>query len=79
MASQYSTYTKPELEKKLKKQRAILFIQGFLVFLMIIFAVFSTAEKGVTFHTFLPLFFAPMFFVMYFEFTKIKKELRLRN
>lgn len=79
MASQYSNYTKPELEKKLKKQRTILIVQGVLVFLMIIFAVFSTADRGMTFHTFLPLFFAPMFFAMYYEYNQIKKELRLRN
>jgi len=46
---------------------------------MIVFAVFSTLEKGVTFQTFLPLFFAPMFFVMWFEVKKIKKELKLRK
>lgn len=79
MASQFSTYTKEELIKKLKKQKTFAFIQGFVVFLMIIFAVFTTAENGVSFQTFLPLFFAPMFFVMLYEAKKIKKELLSRK
>lgn len=79
MASQFSSYTKEELHKKLKTQKKFAIIQAVVVFLMIIFAVFSTLEKGVTFQTFLPLFFAPMFFVMWFEVKKIKKELALRK
>lgn len=79
MTSQFSTYTKEELIKKLKKQKTFAFIQGFLVLLMIVFAVFSTIEKGISFQTFLPLFFAPMFFVMLYEAKKIKKELLLRK
>lgn len=79
MASQFSTYTKEELIKKLKKQKSMLIIQGFLLFLMVIFAFFSTIEKGISFQTFLPLFFAPMFFVMLLEMKKIKKELLLRK
>ena len=79
MASQFSTYTKEELIKKLKKQKTMLIIQGFLVLLMIVFAVFYTIEKGISFQTFLPLFFAPMFFVMLFEMKKIKKELLSRK
>jgi uncharacterized membrane protein YoaK (UPF0700 family) len=79
MASQFSTYTKEELIKKLKKQKTMVIIQFFLLLLMIVFAVFSTVDKGVSFQTFLPLFFAPMFFVMLFEAKKIKKELLLRK
>tara|TARA_R100000789_G_scaffold99162_1_gene104921 strand:- start:691 stop:930 length:240 start_codon:yes stop_codon:yes gene_type:complete len=79
MASQFSSYTKEELQKKLKTQKKFALVQAVVVFLMIVFAVFSTLEKGVTFQTFLPLFFAPMFFVMWFEVKKIKKELKLRK
>lgn len=79
MASQFSTYTKEELIKKMKKQKMMAIIQGVLIILMIIFAVFSTLEKGVSFQTFLPLFFAPMLFVMIFEMKKIKKELTTRK
>ena len=64
MASQFSTYTKAELEKKLKNQKKFAIIKGFAVLLMIIFAVASTLENGVSFHTFLPLFFVPMLFLM---------------
>jgi membrane-associated HD superfamily phosphohydrolase len=78
MASLLSTYTKEELEKKLKKQKTMLIIQGVVLFLMIIFAVFTTVENGLSFQTFLPLFFAPMLFVMLFEIKNIKKELALR-
>ncbi|MHB0756549.1 hypothetical protein [Polaribacter sp. M15] len=79
MASQFSSYTKEELIKKLKKQKTLAIVQGFLLILMIVFAVFYTVEKGVSFQTFLPLFFAPMLFVMLFEMKKIKEELALRK
>lgn len=79
MASQFSAYTKKELIKKLKKQKTMAIIQGFLLLLMLIFAVFSTLEKGISFQTFLPLFFVPMEFVMIFEIKKLKKEITSRN
>ena len=79
MPSLLSTYTKEELLKKLKKQKTMFIIQGFLIFLMIIFSVFSTVENGISFQTFLPLFFIPMLFVMLFEMKKIKKELVTRK
>ena len=79
MPSILSNYTKEELEKKLKTQKTMLIIQGFVVFLMIVFAIFSSFENGVSFQTFLPLFFAPMFFVMLFELKKIKKELASKS
>jgi len=78
MPSLLSTYSKDELLKKLKTQKKMLIIHSFVVFLMIIFAIVSTLEKGFSFHTFLPLFFIPMFFVMLFEMKKIKKELASR-
>ncbi len=79
MTSLLSTYTKEELEKKFKSQKTIAVVQGVVVILMIVFAIFSSIEKGISFQTFLPLFFAPMFFVMLFEVKKIKKELSLRK
>lgn len=79
MASQFSNYTREELIKKLKKQKTMTIVQGVLVFLMIIVGIFSTIEKGISFLTFLPVFFAPMFFVMLTEYKKIKKELITRN
>ena len=79
MTSLLSTYTKEELEKKIKSQKTIAVVQGVVVILMIVFAIFSSIEKGISFQTFLPLFFAPMFFVMLFEVKKIKKELSLRK
>jgi uncharacterized protein YacL len=79
MPSILSTYTTEELIKKLKKQKMITIVQGFVIFLMVIFAVFYTLEKGVSYQTFLPLFFTPMLFVMFFEIKKIKKELASRK
>ena len=79
MASLLSTYTKPELEKKLKTQKTLFLVQSIVIVLMIVFAVFSTLDKGISFQTFLPLFFIPMDIVMYFEIKKIKKELPLRK
>jgi len=79
MASQFSTYTKPELEKKLKNQKKFAIIKGFVVLLMVVFAIVSTIENGVSFHTFLPLFFVPMLFLMIYEAKKIKQELLSRK
>lgn len=79
MPSVLSTYTKVELNKKLKTQQNLLIVKGIVIVLMIVFAVFSTLEKGVSFHTFLPLFFIPMGLFMYLELKNIKKELALRK
>ena len=79
MASQFSTYTKEELLKKLKKQKLTSIIHGFIVLLMIVFAIFTTIEKGISFQTFLPLFFIPMEVIMLIELKKIKEELKNRN
>lgn len=74
----FSTYTTEELLKKLKKQQTMLVIQSVVIVLMIVFAVFTTVENGLAIQSFLPLFFAPMLFVMLFEVKKIKKELSSR-
>jgi hypothetical protein len=79
MASQFSTYTKEELLKKMKNQKIFIIIQSFVVFLLFVLAIIQTIEKGITFQTFLPLFFVPMLFVMLAEKKKIKKELALRK
>ena len=79
MASAFSSYSKDELLKKLKKQKTMAIIQGFVIFFMLVFAIFTTIEKGVSFQTFLPLFFAPMSVVMFFEIKKIKKEIAART
>ena len=74
-----STFTTEELLIKLKKQQTMFAIQGVVILLMLVFAVFSSIENGLTIQSFLPLFFAPMLFVMLFEVKKIKKELRSRT
>jgi Na+/proline symporter len=79
MASTFSTYIKKELIKKLKNQKTFLIIQSVVIILMLVFGVFSTIEKGMSFHTFLPLFFIPMLFVMLYEMKKIKKEIATRK
>jgi len=79
MASQFSTYTKAELEKKLKNQKKFVIIKAFIVLLMIVFAVISTFENGVSFHTFLPLFFIPMLIFMIYEAKKLNQELLSRK
>jgi len=79
MPSILSTYTKVELTKKLKNQQTALIVKSIVILLMIVFAVFSTVENGISFHTFLPLFFIPMGLYMYFELKKIKKELASRK
>jgi hypothetical protein len=78
MESLFSTYTKEELLKKLKKQKNIAIIQAIVILLMVIFSVFYTIENGFSYQTFLPLFFIPMLFVMLHEIKKIKEELAKR-
>ena len=75
----FATYTTKELLKKLKKQQTMLAIQGVVILLMLVFSVFSSIENGLNIQSFLPLFFAPMLFVMLFEVKKIKKELSSRT
>jgi uncharacterized membrane protein len=70
-----STYTKVELLKKLKNQKIMFAVKSVILILMVVFAVFSTLEKGISFHTFLPLFFIPMGVYMFIELKKIEKEL----
>ena len=79
MASVLSTYTKAELEKKLKSQKTLLIVKSIVIVLMVVFAIFSTLDKGISFHTFLPLFCIPMGVFMYIELKKIKKELASRK
>ncbi|WP_166387546.1 hypothetical protein [Polaribacter sp. 11A2H] len=79
MASEFSTYTKEELITKLKKQKNFFNIKIVVILLMVVFAAFSTMENGISFHTFLPLFFIPMSIYMYVDIKNIKKELALRN
>mgnify|MGYP000639827779 FL=1 len=74
-----SDYTKEELLKKLKTQKILFIAQTAVILLMIVLAVFSTASNGVSYQTFLPLFFIPMAVVMWFEMKKIKKELAKRT
>lgn len=79
MASQFSTYTTKELLKKLKKQKMMAIIHAVLLVLMLVFAVFSTLENGISFHTFLPLFFIPMEIVMLLDIKKLKQEIATRK
>ena len=74
-----STYTKEELVKKLKNQKIMFAVKSIILVLMLVFAIFSTLERGVSFHTFLPLFFIPMGIYMFIELKKIAKELVLRK
>lgn len=79
MASLLSTYTKSELQKKLKTQQKMFLLKVIIVVLMIVFSVISTLENGVSFFTFLPLFFIPMSVYMFIEMKKIETELKSRK
>jgi hypothetical protein len=79
MSSQFSSYSTEELVQKLKKQKRVLILQGVLIILMIVFAVFSTLEKGISFHSFLPLFFSPMFVAIYLDVRNIKKTIQSKT
>lgn len=79
MASLYSTYTKKELTKKLKKQRLMVILKAIVIFLMVLFSIYYTVEEGIAFFTFLPLFFIPMWVIMIVEMKNIKKELISRK
>ncbi|QTE24155.1 hypothetical protein [Polaribacter cellanae] len=79
MASLHSTNTTEELKKKIKTQKKMAIIHGFIILLMIAFAIFSSIKNGISFQTFLPLFFIPMEIIMLFELKKLKKELADRT
>ena len=64
---------------KSKTQKTLFIAQTAVIFLMIVLAVFSTASNGISYQTFLPLFFIPMAVVIWFEMKKIKKELAKRT
>ncbi len=75
----FTTYTKQELSKKLKTQKTMFAIKCVILVLMIFFAIFSTIENGISFHTFLPLFFIPMSMYMFIEIKKMREELASRK
>lgn len=75
----FTTYTKQELLKKLKTQKTMFAIKCVILVLMIVFAIFSTLENGISFHTFLPLFFIPMSMYMFIEIKKMREELASRK
>ncbi|SHM95174.1 hypothetical protein [Polaribacter sp. KT 15] len=75
----FTTYTKQELTKKLKTQKKMFAIKCVVIVLMVFFSIFSTIENGMSFHTFLPLFFIPMSIYMFIEMKKIKTELASRK
>lgn len=79
MPSQFSSYTKEELQQKIKKQKTFVNLKIVVIILMAIVAVFSTIEKGMSSLTFLPLFFIPMLFIMINELKKLRKELAKRK
>ena len=79
MASQFSTYTTKELLKKVKKQKIMAIIHAVLLLMMLVFAIFSTLENGISFHTFLPLFFIPMEIVMLIDIKKLNQEIASRK
>ena len=70
-----SEQTREELIKKLKKQKQFILIQSFVLILMMILSIVSTVDNGITFLTFLPLFFIPMLIVMVYELKKIKSKI----
>ena len=79
MPSLFSSYSKEEIKQKIKKQQLFVNIKVIVIVLMIILAVFSTIEKGISSLTFLPLFFIPMLFIIINELKKLKKELAERK
>ncbi|WP_299056730.1 hypothetical protein [uncultured Polaribacter sp.] len=79
MPSILSTYSKEELVKKLKTQKKLLILKIGVIILLGVLAVISTYENGVSFNTFLPLFFIPMAIYMYMEYKRIKNELVKRK
>lgn len=79
MSSQFSSYTKEELQKKIKKQELYVGLKFLVVIFMVILAVFSTMKKKISLLTFLPLFFIPMLLIMISELKKMKKELNRRK
>ncbi|MGJ8743504.1 hypothetical protein [Polaribacter sp.] len=79
MASLFSTYTKEELLKKLKTQKKLSLFHGCIIVLLFIVGGYKTYIEGISFNSFLPLFFIPMQIYFMIEIKKIKKELASRK
>ena len=79
MASVLSTYTKKELEKKLKTQKRLLVIHSIVIVSMVILVLFSSIENGFSFSSLFPLCFLPMQAFILIEIKNIKKELELKE
>ena len=63
------------LKKKVKTFKFISIFYASILVLMIIIAFVTTQRNGITFMTFLPLFFAPMEIINIFQYKKFKKQL----
>ena len=79
MAYKTDEYTKEELQKKLKSQKLIHPIHGFIIILLFAVAGLQTYENGFSFSSFFPLFFIPMQIFIHLEIKKLKKQLKSRS
>jgi len=65
------------LNKKAKTFKMISIVYASVIVLMIILAFMSTQRNGITFMTFLPLFFIPMEVVNIYQYKKANKQAAL--
>ncbi|APZ45975.1 hypothetical protein BW723_06565 [Polaribacter reichenbachii] len=79
MASQFSTYTTEELTKKLKTQKRLSIFHFCIIVLLFLVAIYKTYKEGISFSSFLPLFFIPMQIFFTLDIKKLKKEIASRK
>lgn len=79
MNSPYDTYKTEELKRKLKSQQKSGAIHLVVVILLFITGAYKTYKEGISFYSFLPLFFVPMQVYISVETKKLKKALKNRK
>ncbi|MCL7755095.1 hypothetical protein [Polaribacter sp. Z022] len=79
MASQYSNYPKELLLKKLKATKTKAIAHGIVVALLFVIAIYKSFTEGISFSSYLPLFFVPMQVIFMKEIKKLKEELASRK
>jgi hypothetical protein len=71
--------TEEELMKEEKKRKDAMKGFRFIIGLMVCAAIFSTAVKGFSVSTLLPLFFAPIFFSKEKDYKDVQAEIKSRS
>lgn len=74
-----SLMTALELAKEQRTRKSLLMVFSVLISLMICVAIFTTINKGFSFFTYFPLFFAPILVTKWLSYKAINDEIKARE